>query len=410
MKEFKHIQSKESIIKTIDKFCLTTAIISWISVPLYIVMGIYEISAMVGVVGCMFWGIRHYNKNGHHNFARFSIILVTILGVLGFSLFLGFNTGIVFYIFASPHLIYLLFDFRKKLPIYITMGVYIITFLLTFILDDYHLIGKLEIEPHLKNLMYAYNFVFSMVFSYILITIFAKNNDEYINLIENANKLLNEEIEQKNIMNAQLQSTLKEKNILLAEVHHRVKNNLAFISGLLELQNFYVSDKRLSDILSDTSARIKSIALLHEKFYEHNNLDKIEISSFVDVLVEHINICYQNKFNAIKLHIEIDSVNLNMTEALPFALLINELITNSYKHAFKNRETGNIYLSLTQNEKELFLQYKDDGIGFDIEKDVKDNSLGMNLIDAFTMQLKGKKTLSTKKDLGCIFTLQFFQK
>ena len=211
-------------------------------------------------------------------------------------------------------------------------------------------------------------------------------------------------------MNAQLQSTLKEKDILLSEVHHRVKNNLAFISGLLELQNFYVSDKRLSDILSDTSARIKSIALLHEKFYEHHSLDKIEISSFVDVLVEHINICYQNKFNAIKLHIEIDSVNLNMSEALPFALLINELITNSYKHAFKNRETGNIYLSLTQNDKELFLQYKDDGIGFDFEKDIKDNSLGMNLIDAFTMQLKGKKTLSTKKGLGCIFTLQFFQK
>jgi two-component sensor histidine kinase len=99
-----------------------------------------------------------------------------------------------------------------------------------------------------------------------------------------------------------------------------------------------------------------------------------------------------------------------MSEALPFALLINELITNSYKHAFKNRDTGNIYLSLTQNDKELFLQYKDDGIGFDIEKDIKDNSLGMNLIDAFTMQLKGKKTLTSKKDLGCIFTLQFFQK
>lgn len=410
MKEFKHIQSKESIIKTIDKFCLTTAIISWISVPLYLVMGIYEISAMVGVVGCMFWAIRHYNKLGHHNFARFSIILVTILGVLGFSLFLGFNTGIVFYIFASPHLIYLLFDFRKKLPIYITMGIYILTFLLTFILDDYNLITKLEIENNLKTLMYGYNFVFSMIFSYILITIFAKNNDNYIKLIEKANKQLNIEIEQKNKMNEKLEETLKEKDILLAEVHHRVKNNLSYISGLLELQNFYVKDNKLSNILNDTSARIKSIALLHEKFYEQNTIEKIDMRSFLNILIEHINICYDNKFNTIKIHTEIENVSLTMTEALPFSLLINELLTNSYKHAFSNKESGNIYINLTENEKEVTLQYKDDGIGFDIEKDIKDNSLGMNLIDAFTMQLKGKKAFTSTTNLGCSFTLQFFQK
>ena len=140
------------------------------------------------------------------------------------------------------------------------MGIYILTFLLTFILDDYNLITKLEIENNLKTLMYGYNFVFSMIFSYILITIFAKNNDNYIKLIEKANKQLNIEIEQKNKMNEKLEETLKEKDILLAEVHHRVKNNLSYISGLLELQNFYVKDNKLSNILNDTSARIKSIA------------------------------------------------------------------------------------------------------------------------------------------------------
>ena len=211
-------------------------------------------------------------------------------------------------------------------------------------------------------------------------------------------------------MNEKLEETLKEKDILLAEVHHRVKNNLSYISGLLELQNFYVKDNKLSNILNDTSARIKSIALLHEKFYEQNTIEKIDMRSFLNILIEHINICYDNKFNAIKIHSEIENVSLTMTEALPFSLLINELLTNSYKHAFSNKESGNIYINLTEIEKEVTLQYKDDGIGFDIEKDIKDNSLGMNLIDAFTMQLKGKKAFTSTTNLGCSFTLQFFQK
>ena len=348
--------------------------------------------------------------------ARMAIICATNLGVLVFSLYLGFNSGIFFYLFAAPHLIYLLFNIKERKAIYISMGSYMLTYILAYIGDQYHIMERISIPTQTLHIIYILNFLFGITFSFVLITIFARNNDNYIDLLIDSNSnlkehqtLLQTENIEKNKINTELTKTLKEKEILLSEIHHRVKNNLAVISGLIELQNFYVKDEKASAILKESRNRIKSIAVLHEKFYESKNLETIEIRSYVDELIYFIKLSFSNQQKDIKIHTQIDNIELSMAYALPFSLLLNELITNSYKHAFKDKVSGNIYITFIKYQSKLILNFKDDGCGFDLSKVNKENSLGMNLIEAFSNQLKAQTTCESKKDEGTEFKLQFKQ-
>jgi two-component sensor histidine kinase len=225
--------------------------------------------------------------------------------------------------------------------------------------------------------------------------------------LEEKQEQLQLEITDKNRAQEELLKTLKEKEILLQEIHHRVKNNLAVVSGLVELQNFYVKDEKASAILKESRNRIKSIAVLHEKFYENKSLERIEIRSYVDELIYFIQLSFSNQNKDIRIHTQIDYVELSLVEALPFSLLLNELITNSYKHAFIDMNSGNIYLSLIKREKEIVFHFKDDGCGFDLSTLAKDNSLGMNLVEAFAKQLKGRMVYESEKGKGVDFKLYF---
>jgi len=220
---------------------------------------------------------------------------------------------------------------------------------------------------------------------------------------------LESEIAEKSKINTALARTLKEKEILLSEIHHRVKNNLAVISGLIELQTFYVKDEKASAILKESRNRIKSIAVLHEKFYESKNLEKIGIRSYVDELIYFIKLSFSSQQKDIKIITQIEDIELSMANALPFSLLLNELITNSYKHAFKKQDSGNITISLIKYQNKLVLNFKDDGCGFELAEINKDNSLGMNLIEAFSLQLKANTNWASKPNKGVEFTLQFKQ-
>ncbi|MBI1836165.1 MAG: sensor histidine kinase [Flavobacteriia bacterium] len=215
------------------------------------------------------------------------------------------------------------------------------------------------------------------------------------------------EIAEKNNINVDLQKSIKEKDILLAEVHHRVKNNLAVISGLIDLQNVFVKEKVISDILKDSKNRIKSIALLHEKLYAHKDLNKIDLKTYISELLHFIKISYTIQSKEIDIISEIENVELSMESALPFSLLVNELITNSYKYAFNSMEKGSIFISITECDGLLELVYKDDGIGFDFEKTLQNNSIGTNLINAFAFQLNSDFINNTAVNKGCEIILRF---
>ena len=411
-----HFQSEGAIIKTINRFCYAIALSAILDIFLYAFMGLYSICGILIVVGALFLWFVYLNKKSHYKISRAAIIITTNIGVIVFSAFLGFKLGIFFFLFATPHLTYLLYNFKEKFSVFLCLLSYLITFIVIYLIDNYQLYPPIVLSQNNANIIYTANFSVSLILSFILITFFASNNNTVSEMLSDANKSLidkqvnlENEIAEKSKINTELERTIREKEILLSEIHHRVKNNLAVVSGLIELQNFYVKDEKASAILKESRNRIKSIAVLHEKFYESKNLEKIEIRSYIDELIYFIKLSFSSQQKNITITTQIEDIELSMAYALPFSLLLNELITNSYKHAFKNKDKGNITISFTKHEDNLILNFKDDGCGFDLSKVNKDNSLGMNLIEAFSLQLKAEINYVSEANKGAEFTLKFKQ-
>jgi two-component sensor histidine kinase len=417
MKELSHIQSQETIAKTINRCCFVIAVSSLLNMIMYAFLGLYNICGLLTLIGLLFLFFIYLNNKSYHVISRLGIIITTNMVVFLLSVFLGFNSGVYLFLLAAPHLIYLLYNFEQKSAIFACFASYLLTFALIYVIHRYHIIESISLPEHTMKILYVINFSFSLAFCFILITFLAgNNNDKFTNIILETNKALQEkqtdlqnEISEKNRSNEALIKIVDEKEILLSEIHHRVKTNLAFISGLIELQNFYVKDEKTSLILRASRNRIKSIAVLHEKFYENKSLGKIEIRSYVDELIYFIKLSFSSQKKEIKIHTHIDYVELSMGTALPFSLLLNELITNSYKHAFKEKDKGNIYMSLIKKQDELTLNFKDDGCGFDLSESIKEDFLGMNLIDAFSKQLKAQMTYQSKIGEGTELKIKFRQ-
>ena len=416
MSSLEEINKKENttIVKTIHRFTLTAFVFSCLSSLVYFGLGLYVPFIIVLSFGCLFLLIFYLNKREKQDLARISLILISNLGVLYFSPYIGFNTGIYLYLFTAPQLIFLLFKRKQKALIYFCMLINLLTCIAVYFINKYNLIENIHLDSNSVQLLYSVNFLFSLVFSFVLVSIFAKNNDLYIDMLVDANQSLNNqqkilivEIAEKNRMNLALEKSIKEKEVLLSEVHHRVKNNLAVISGLLELENLFVKEKTVSDILKDSKNRIKSIALLHEKLYQHQNFDKIDIKNYVKELIHFIQLSYADEVKNITIESEVDSVFLAMDMALPFSLLVNELVTNSYKHAFHGKDAGLITIRLSQSYEDLIFEYTDNGIGFDFNQSIHNDSIGMNLMSAFIDQLEGELVDNTKQGEGCKVTLHF---
>lgn len=204
-----------------------------------------------------------------------------------------------------------------------------------------------------------------------------------------------------------IRKSLKEKETLLAEVHHRVKNNLAVISGMLEMQVMNTDDQQLLEKLQESQSRIQSIAVVHEKLYSSESFSEIKINQYVNDLLGMIVSSLIDYEKDIRVHKNVDTVTLTVSQAIPCGLLLNELITNCYKHAFEGRKTGVIKISVTQTADDyIVLQVKDDGIGLPEDFEIKkQSSLGMTLINTLVKQLEG--TLKVTVEKGSCFTIKF---
>jgi len=205
-----------------------------------------------------------------------------------------------------------------------------------------------------------------------------------------------------------LDQSLHEKQTLLSEIHHRVKNNLAIVSSLIELQKDEVTPD-LKPAFSDVQSRIKSIALIHEKLYEKAIFSKVEMADYLRELSELISDTYYSKEKKIEIELRLEDVKVNMTSAVPVGLICNELINNSFKHAFKNCNEGKITIGLKERGGQIEVTVCDSGVGlpddFSLESS---NSLGVTLLRVLTLQIEGVlKVIDTS---GSKFVLQFPQK
>lgn len=204
-----------------------------------------------------------------------------------------------------------------------------------------------------------------------------------------------------------LQSALEEKEVLLKEVHHRVKNNLAVICGLLELQSSYIDDERSHSIFKESQLRIRSIAMVHEKLYQNENISRIETQKYIPELTDVIIQSLSTQDKNINLELDIDDISLTIDQGVPCGLILNELISNVYKHAFNGREKGNAKVLFKKNNGSILLRVEDDGNGLPEGYEIGDsNSLGLVLVKTLTTQINADLSIESNGN-GTSFELVF---
>jgi PAS domain S-box-containing protein len=205
-----------------------------------------------------------------------------------------------------------------------------------------------------------------------------------------------------------INASLKEKEVLLREIHHRVKNNMQIISSLLNLQSMLLSNKKDIAMLKDSQNRIKAMSLIHEKLYRSENLADININEYINDLATYILQFYETVAFNVTLNIKAEDIWLGIDTAIPCGLIINELMSNSLKHAFPEGRKGEIGIMFEKaGEDELVIIVSDDGSGLPEDVDFRNTkSLGLQLVTTLAEnQLQGKIELDRSK--GTKFRITF---
>jgi len=269
-----------------------------------------------------------------------------------FSIYLGFDSGIHLYLFTSPLIVLCLFHAKSKRTISVSMIIYFINFFVLIFVEKYYRTGFIHLEKSEFEFLYMTNFVFAMIILITLSIYFLLNNEKINNLLLAKNHEMAKEIAVRQTAEKFAKAALKEKELLLGEIHHRVKNNLAIISALINLQIENLKDEESKIIFEETKDRIYSMALIHNQLYQNKSFAQIEFAQYINNFCSYLVKSYQINPN-IEITENTTKVFLDIKTAIPCALILNELITNAFKHAFKNQAKGKIEVGLKIIDKRI---------------------------------------------------------
>ncbi|WP_394748622.1 sensor histidine kinase [Spongiimicrobium salis] len=249
---------------------------------------------------------------------------------------------------------------------------------------------QLEIEKS-KNELVENEERINLVFISLIFTLlgFAGLVYAYLKSIKNQRLIA----EQKHFIEA----SLVEKDSLLKEIHHRVKNNLQMVSSLLSLQTKNTRSKAAIQALEEGKSRVKAMALIHQKLYQHDDLSVIEMQGYIESLINSVQSVFKKGGHNINITIDAEDVELDIDRAIPFGLILNELVSNSFKYAFPEDDTnGKIYVHLRKNKEVGYFEYTDNGIGLPEDTDERtESSMGIRLMNRLVNQLQS--TLNVDK-------------
>ncbi len=188
-----------------------------------------------------------------------------------------------------------------------------------------------------------------------------------------------------------IRSALKEKEVLLSEIHHRVKNNLQIIDSLIGMQSEKVTDKKALAAFQESQNRVRSIAMIHQILYESHDFSKVEIASVIRSLIDNLILSYGIEPEQISIDMDLAKVHLPIDKSIPLGLIINEIVTNTLKHAFPKDFHGQLNIRLRNEELgNISLTIEDTGVGIEGDFDVEtSSSLGLQLVQALVDQLDG---------------------
>ncbi|MGZ7120109.1 MAG: histidine kinase dimerization/phosphoacceptor domain -containing protein [Methanobacterium sp.] len=198
-------------------------------------------------------------------------------------------------------------------------------------------------------------------------------------------------ITERKIMEDKIKKSLEEREMLIKETHHRVKNNLMVISSLLSLQARYIKDQETQEIFKDSQNRARSMAIIHEKLYQTTDLKKIDFGEYIQKLSLELFRTYSDKSKDIDLDLDVEDHQLDVNTSIPLGLIVNELISNSIKHAFLNGGSGQIRVKFLKEGSKYIFEVSDNGIGLPDEFNLEEvDTLGLSLVVSLVDQIRGE--------------------
>ena len=338
------------------------------------------------------------NLKGHYNVSTYLFVFTT-----NFSLFIiaqQYPTSVGNYLYYFPMIFCIALIHNPTKPNKRTLFLFAIaafSFLCGFIFDIDSLKNKTLTEQDNKVLT-IYNscltFFLTLILVYLVVKLINRQSNEAVRLLKKE--------QEAQVLIAQ---SLKEKETLLAEIQHRVKNNLAVITGLLNLQMEKAPCDVSKNLMIESRNRVMSISMVHERLYKKDNLSKINFKLYVSELAKEIVKSFPVLTQQIEIHEDLVDAELEVTRAVPIGLIINEAITNSLKHAFANTEKPTIKIKMQIVFDNVHISLLDNGVGFSDTQTRKENSLGLSLIESLADQIDGE--VEFKNDNGACITLKF---
>ncbi|MGP8215578.1 MAG: sensor histidine kinase [Bacteroidia bacterium] len=373
----KYLTRKLNYYSLISILTLGLAILS------YIIIGDYHFITELAVVLCIFPAVIFFNLRFNYVYALYLFYLNASLIV--FLLLFKMGQGSLVYLFFFPLTISLLTLLNRKemnIHIRILMGM-IFSLLLANLIGIRFGWFQVMLSPDELKWVRINNIFFSVFITLLFSMTLSRQNAMQEN---------------------ELLSLLEEKEILLAEVHHRVKNNMAIISSLLNLKKESCSSDETKKVLEDCKNRIYSMALIHKNIYYNKSFKNINFQEYITELAQEL-IGISAEKDIIKFTVNAIDCNLGIDEAIPCGFIINELLTNSLKYAIVKSQILAITITMKRTGKEVCLKYSDNGYGFSFDNAKSTSSLGMTLIDLLCQQLEAE--YSFKNESGSVFDMRF---
>ena len=258
------------------------------------------------------------------------------------------------------------------------------------LLEEQNRLKEENIEAQKKVRIYLITILIGLGFIIGLLYTLYRNKNRAAITLESKNEVIN--------------SALETNKMLLKEIHHRVKNNLQVISSLLSLQSRFDPENQSASAIKTARSRVQAMALLHQKLFNNQNLNALSIKLYFNDLIEDIQDSYQENPTPVEFKTNIEEIILDIETIIPLGLILNELITNSLKHAFVNKPEGLITVDVLKRNGDIVLQYSDDGIGFPFETlpDTSE-SLGVEIIKSFAEKLEANITIDNTKGASIQF-------
>jgi two-component sensor histidine kinase len=338
------------------------------------------------------------NKRHHHRVSIVIFFIYISLTIFYFGTLASVQAGDYLYYFPLVLAIAFVLDSEKDRPLMFTLFSLILILLLVHTYMYRSSAENNMVHESVRYRMFVINLMISCSAVGFFIYLTIKDN----NMIR---RLYEQRLKEKEESEAVIKKTLAEKEVLLAELHHRVKNNLAVIVGYFNLKLNHTENEDARTILLESKNHVNSMALIHNRLYKTGDFSEINFTTYLKDLLEEIQQSYPAMANSVVVKTQIEDVKLNLNTAVPCALILNELLNNCYKHAFKTSREGVIHIDLLlTTHDELTLSVKDNGIGLREDFD-KHDSLGISVINGLSEQLNGQCRFFN--DGGTCFTMVF---